>query len=365
MLGMALFRFAMAEQRRVNGWVSMTDSVDDAGRLRELLRGYRESRILMTFAELGIGDALAPGPRTVPEIAAEVGSDATATGRFLRAAEALGLVRRLGERYANSDLTTRTLTSAGSATQLRSIRREIAFYRRWSHLTEAVRTGTRPQENLQDERALNWVRDFTLALYDTARIVAPRVVAAMEPLIAGLGRPVTVVDVGGGHGGYSLELARRFPDLRAVVFDLPPVIEVTREIIAETGLEGRVTARAGDFHADSLGSGYDVALLFGVLVSEDAAAGVRLLRAVRKSLNPGGIAVVRGLYAGPGDQAAMTAALFDLQLLLSTGHGTARSAADVESWMIAAGFEPLSPLDVALPVPERLLVGQVPIPERG
>jgi 2-polyprenyl-3-methyl-5-hydroxy-6-metoxy-1,4-benzoquinol methylase len=338
----------------------MTDLVDDAGRLRTLLQGYRESRIVITFAELGIGDALSPGPRTVPEIAAAIGGNAAATGRFLQAAELLGLVVRDGEGYANSVLTTRTLTSAGSATQLRAVRREIAFYRRWSHLTEAVRTGARPQENLQDERDPNWVREFTLALYDTARIAAPAVVAAMEPLIANLVRPVSVIDVGGGHGGYSLELARRFPDLRAVVFDLPPVIEVTREIIAETGLGDRVTAHAGDFHTDPLGSGYDVALLFGVLVSEDHVAGVRLLRAVRESLNPGGIAVVRGLYAGPGGAAAMTAALFDLQLLLSTGHGAARPAGDVVSWMVAAGFEPVPPLDIALPIPERLLVGRVP-----
>ena len=142
-------------------------------------------------------------------------------------------------------------------------------------------------------------------------------------------------------------------------------ISPLREIIAETGLGERVTACAGDFHTNPLGSGYDVALLFGVLVSEDEDAGVRLLRTVRESLNPGGYLVVRGLHAGSGDAAAKVVALFDLQLLLSTGRGTARLAADVESWMIAAGFEPLSPLDVALPVPERLLLGRVPRPNEG
>lgn len=343
----------------------MADPVDDAGRLRALLQGYRESRIVMTFAELGIGDVLAAGPRTVLEIAAGAGTDPAATGRFLQAAECLGLVNREGERFSNSELATRTLTSTGGVTQLRSIRREIAFFRRWSHLTEAVRTGTRPQENLRDERDPNWVRDFTLALYDTARIVAPGIVAAMEPLFSSLERPATVIDVGGGHGGYSLELARRFPELRAVVFDLPPVIEVTREIIVDSGLEDRVMVQAGNFHTDPLGSGYDVALLFGVLVSEDEGAGVRLLRVLWESLKPGGYVVVRGLYAGSGETAALTAALFNLQLLLSTGHGAARTAADVESWMTAAGFELLAPLDVALPVPERLLVGQVPVLSKG
>lgn len=98
-----------------------------------------------------------------------------------------------------------------------------------------------------------------------------------------------------------------------------------------------------------------------MLVSEDDTAGIRLLRSVRESLIPGGYLVVRGLYAGPGDAAEKASVLFDLQLLLSTGHGTARPAADIESWMTEAGFEPLAPLDAALPVPERLLVGRSPV----
>lgn len=340
----------------------MTDAMDEVGTLRDMLHGYRESQILMAFAELGIGDALAAGPRTAVEIAAVIGADPSATGRFLLAAEHLDLVHRIGERYANSELADRTLTSDGSATQLRSIRREAAFYRRWSYLTETVRSGTRPQENLQDEQDSNWVRDFTLALYDSARVVAPTVVAALEPLISGFGHPVRVIDVGGGHGVYSLELARRFPDLHADVFDLPPVIEVTKEIIAEADLADRVSARAGDFHTDPLGTGFDIALLFGVLVSEDEDAGLRLLRSIRESLNPGGYLAVRGLYSGSDDAAGMTAALFDLHLLLSTEHGRARPAPEIDAWMIAAGFEPLAPIDLALPVSERVLIGQVPVP---
>jgi hypothetical protein len=107
--------------------VRKADAVDAAGWLREVLQGYRQSRILMTFAELGIGDVFAGGPRTGPEVAAAVAADPAATGRFLRAAEALGLVHRTGERYANSELAARTLTSDGSETQLRSIRRELRF----------------------------------------------------------------------------------------------------------------------------------------------------------------------------------------------------------------------------------------------
>ena len=136
------------------------------------------------------------------------------------------------------------------------------------------------------------------------------------------------------------------------------MIEVTRDLITEAGLGDRVTACAGDFHTDPLGSGYDIALLFGVLVSEDERAGTRLLRAVRESLNPGGYLIARGLYAGPGDMAEMALALFDPHLLLSTDYGAARPAPETESWRRATAFEPLAPLDLDLPVPERLLLGR-------
>jgi hypothetical protein len=43
---------------------------------------------------------------------------------------------------------------------------------------------------------------------------------------------------------------------------------VAREIIASEGVSDRVTVQEGDFQKDELGSGYDLALLFGVMGGE-------------------------------------------------------------------------------------------------
>ena len=39
----------------------------------------------------------------------------------------------------------------------------------------------------------------------------------------------TIVDVGGGFGHLALAVVRRYPAVRAVVLDLPPVIAMARE----------------------------------------------------------------------------------------------------------------------------------------
>lgn len=250
------------------------------------------------------------------------------------------------------------LTADGEASPVNLVRREAAFYRRWSHLTEAVPTGRRPEANRRDEEHSNWVRDFTLGLRESARLSASAVAEALAPLVASLGHPARVIDVGGGSGEYSLALARRFPDLEAVVFDLPPVIAVTRELLASSGVAGRVALRAGDFHRDPLGENYDLVLLFGVLVGESEEGTLQLLRTVRRALRPGGRGVVRTSRSAAGT-GSLEEALVDLHMLLSTDSGGERGALDLEHWLGLAGFSVAPPIQLPAPASGRLLVGRL------
>lgn len=339
----------------------MTESDFKATReIMRRLRGFREASILISFAELGVGDALADGTRTAEEVAAMIKADAAATARFLRGAAAIGLVEEEGERFRNSALASATLTSGNATSLVHFVSREAAFYRRWGNLTEAVRSGQRPEANRRDEETPGWVRDFVLALGDTARIAAPGITAALTPIIEAFGRPVSVIDVGGCHAAYSLDLAKRFPDLRAVVFDLPPVIEVTRGIVAASGLSERVEARAGDFHVDRLGGQYDLALLFGVLVGEDTEGSVRLLQDVRAALRPGGMIAVR-THGAEGNKAdPLEGAIADLHMLLSTHAGGVRGQDRTRGWMRDAGLAPIEEIAIPAPGTGSLMIGHVP-----
>lgn len=338
----------------------MSTPFERSRRVMEILRGYREASVLITFAQLGLGDILRAGPLSAGEVAERAGTEPSATARLLDAAVAVGLVDHDSGRYRNTPLAADVLTSDGPASLFHFASREAAFYRRWALLTEAVRSGQRPEANVRDEDDPNWVRDFTYALYDTARIAESGITAALSPIIESFGRPVRLIDVGGGHGGYSIGLARRFPDLRAVVFDLPPVIAITREIIRKTGMADRVTTIAGNFHEDPLGTGYDVALLFGVLVGEDPEGSIRLLRTVRQALRPGGYLVIRSHHAARGVSRTLDSALFDLQMLLSTRGGGAHGREDTAGWLRKAGLEPLDPIEIPEPATGMLLPARVP-----
>ena len=48
-----------------------------------------------------------------------------------------------------------------------------------------------------------------------------------------------VLDLGGGSGAYSINAVKTYPNLTAVVLDLPPVVVVTREYLAANGVSTR------------------------------------------------------------------------------------------------------------------------------
>lgn len=331
--------------------MSDTPELEYRRQVLDLMRGYRQAQVLIACAELGVFAALHPSPASAGALAEQLGVEPGALARLLNAAVALGLLELRDEHYANSPVAAACLAAEGPYHLGYLVRREGAFYRRWANLTEAVRTGRRPEENRRDEGQSNWVRDFELALYDAARTAAPAVAEALSVALPEGKAPLRALDIGGGHGAYSIALARRYPGLTAEVFELPAVVPVAREMIAGAGASERVLVREGDFKVDDLGEGYDLVLLFGVLVSETPEDSVALLRKVRAALRPGGAVVIRGFYLDERRTGPAEAVLADLHMLLSTNAGGAHSLADVQIWLEQAGFGP--PETVALPSPER------------
>lgn len=252
--------------------------------LLDLMRGYRQAQVLITCAELGIFETLGKNSLKAEELAHTLKADPKALTRLLNAAVGLGLLEKEAENYRVSSLAATCLGYESPYFLGNLIKREGAFYRRWSHLAQAVRTGQRPEENTRDEAGPNWVRDFELALYDAARTTAPAVAQALESFLPSKAT-VRVIDIGGGHGAYSIALAQRYQNLEALVFELPAAAAVARELIAVSPVTERVSAKAGDFRTDELGNDFDLALLFGVLVSETSDSAKTLLRKVYKALH--------------------------------------------------------------------------------
>jgi 2-polyprenyl-3-methyl-5-hydroxy-6-metoxy-1,4-benzoquinol methylase len=116
--------------------------------------------------------------------------------------------------------------------------------------------------------------------------------AALDPLISG-GRPLQVLDVGGGSGMFAVPLARLGHEV-TVVDPSADALATLQRRAGTDGVAGRVRGLQGDGDrlGDALDSGaaYDLVLCHSVLeVVDDPAA---TLRQIAAALRPGGTASV-------------------------------------------------------------------------
>src|SRR5262245_38473385 len=143
--------------------IERTDGVAYRKRVLDQMRAYRQAQILIACSELGVFAALAAGALSAGDVAAHISAQPRALERLLNAAVALDLLERIDGKYANSEWAAVCLAQEGPFYLGNLVGREGAFYRRWANLSEAVRSGKRPEENRRDEQHTNWVRGFELA----------------------------------------------------------------------------------------------------------------------------------------------------------------------------------------------------------
>ncbi|PCH41150.1 S-adenosyl-L-methionine-dependent methyltransferase, partial [Wolfiporia cocos MD-104 SS10] len=109
----------------------------------------------------------------------------------------------------------------------------------------------------------------------------------------------TIVDVGGGAGGTSLDLARRFPNLHFVVEDLPSTIQQAQAVwtreYPEALQRGRVKLVPHDFFTEQPVKGAEVYFLRAILHDWPDDQCVTILSHLRAAMGPDSVILVAGL----------------------------------------------------------------------
>lgn len=361
----AAFRGRLLRSPRFRAWATAFPLTRPIAQRRaraafDLCAGFVYSQVLHACVELQLFDLLAERPQSLPVLARRLQLSEEAALRLLDAAVALELAARQQDgRFVLGDLGAaiagnpailamvahhRLLYAdlADPVGLLRGTRGETALGRFWAY------AGGTPSAALDDER----VGAYSALMSSSQSLVAGDILAAYD-----FGRHRRLLDIGGGQGTFVASVAARVPALAFVVFDLPAVAERARARLAAEGLAHRVTVRGGDFFADPLPAGVDVATLVRVLHDHDDARARVLLAAAWRALPPGGALVVAEPLAEAPGAAAMGAAYFGWYLL-AMGQGRPRTAAQIVALMRDAGFVDAAPVTTRMPLQTGLVVGR-------
>jgi hypothetical protein len=301
--------------------------------------GFIVSRALQVAAELGIADRLAAGPRDAASLAAEIGADEDHLRRLLRALASQGL-------FAADEAGRYRLTPLGEVLRSDvpgSVRDAVrvydeALWNAFGSLEYSVRTGRpafektagRPYAtHLADDReaGLRWARGVaSLSAPEDRRIARAYDFSGLE----------TVVDVGGGRGGFIGEVLRANPHLRGVLFDLPSVV-ADPDALRSTGVADRCEIQGGDF-LESVPSGGEVYVLKRVLPGFDDERCLRVLRVCREAMPASGRLLGIEALVAEGNE-PHPSKISDL-LMMVQGDGRERTEAEYRELYRRAGLEP-------------------------
>ena len=325
----------------------------------DLLDGFRASKVMFAGVALGVFDRLARGPAPLDALARDLRADPDALRRLLDACVGLRLLTRRGDDYANSDAAA-TYLCKDSPRRLTGYLNysNAVLWKLWANLEDAVREGTHRWKQTfgldgpifdhffrtDDEK-----REFLMGMHGHGQISSPRVVEAFD-----LRHFRRLADLGGATGHLAVAACRRYPGLRAVVFDLPAVVPLARALVGQSGVGDRIEFVEGDFFKDPLPEA-DLFAVGRILHDWAEAKICLLLEKIHARLPAGGALLVAEKLLDDDRSGPRWAALQSLNMLVCT-EGKERTLAEYTELLRAAGFGRVegrrtdSPLDAVLAV---------------
>lgn len=313
-------------------WIKEATPEGGIAAVSSVAYGFMGSQALFAALELGIFTALAQGAREITDLSRDLDIAAEPLSTLMTALVSLGLVNREAERFVNSHAASRYLVRGRRGYVGDYYLKQVAgiMYPAVARAGRVLRGDQPTYATFLDDpaRAEEFIRG------QHAGSLGPAYLLARTVDLAGM---THLLDLGGGSGAFSIELARRHPALTTTVIDFPSVATVARSIVAEEGVEDRVRVLPGDLWSAAWPAA-DGVLLSYVLSSYPAASAADLLRRIHAHLPVGGRILIHD-FALEGDrEGARNTALWFFANLAISGHTHAYSAPELIEALEHAGF---------------------------
>lgn len=313
----------MADQQRV-----------DTVRLQNLSRAFVGTAALFAAIDLELFTAVHDGQNTVAAFAARAGTSEVNAERLMTMCAALDLIAWKDDHYENANDVDRFLVKGEKSYAGAWLTFLRGAWKNWGDLTARL-------TNPEDAKVIGSYESMTVE-------AARRYHEATASVGFGAGRRFSrevdlsgrkkLMDIGGGSGAYSIVAAQTYASLHAVVLDLPPVVEVTREFIAQHGVADRVTAVATDFTRDAFPNDCDVAVMASNLPQYNRDIIAAVVKKTYDSLMAPGEMHLIGEMLDDDRRGPLDAALWGLQETMSNSTGIAHTRAECVGYLEAAGF---------------------------
>lgn len=306
--------------------------------MQQAIGGFRVSQLIFVAAKLHLADRLAAGPLPVAQLARATGVQEDALYRVLRTLAGIGIFAEDEGRIFRTTPAADYLR--GDAPDSLRVAAEVVgqewMWRAWGGLLDNVTSGGTAFDREYGQSTWEWFSTHppAAALFDRfmEEITSADSRAVVEAFDFAPFR--TVVDVAGGQGTLLTAILRKHAHLRGMLFNLPRVIETTRDVAPD--LRPRLELVAGDFF-QSVPAGGDLYILKNILHDWSNDRAREILASCGRAMRPGAtLLVIEHLVCGPNQPCP--GKIGDIQMMVRSG-GRNRTEDELRTLLIAARFE--------------------------
>jgi O-methyltransferase domain/Dimerisation domain len=326
----------------------------DFSRLMGLATGHVEARIIQTAVELAIFDALEASALSSDALAHRLKLEPKPAELLLNALAALDLLHKQGDQFSLTEAARTYLLRSSPFSVGGMIRFEGSVWNCWEKLPQAIRSGqpVRPANMYQDDPRETEIFIDAMDSLVNARGDAEIVSRALEWNEIG-----ELLDVGSGPASYPIHLCRKYPELRATIFDLPGTLALTQRYVREAAMTERIRLIAGDYRKDPIPGRYDLVFLSNIIHGEGEQENLSLIDKLVANLKTGGRLVVKDHILDDNRTTPPVGAIFSLLMLLTTASGRCYSFNEIKLWMERAGLTNIEQIALPPPLTSSLVIG--------
>jgi len=296
-----------------------------------LCMSYIPTRVIYVAAKLGIPDHIGDGGASSEELAPKLKIDLASLYRVLRVLAGLGVLHQDdNDRFFVTPFGETLRKDSPQSVHDYAIYNHEVVYDAFKDIVDCVRTGKPVFDDFFASLRADPGKEavFHAGMSNRGRIETAAVLEAYK-----FSASKTVVDVGGGNGGFLSSTLARNNHLSGILFDQASAIEA-----ATAGRGGplpRCKLVAGNFF-ETVPSGGDTYVLKRVLFDWTDEEAVRILKNCRRVMNDNArLLIIEPLIGPPNEQSP--AHLYDMTFLVML-HGRLRTADEYAGLLGQAGF---------------------------
>jgi SAM-dependent methyltransferase len=326
----------------------------DFSQLMRLAAGHVEARIVQTAIELAVFDALEDSALTSEAVAHRLELEPKAAELLLNALAALDLLHKQGDQFSLAEAARKYLLCSSPFSVGGMIRFEGSVWNCWEKLPQAIRSGqpVRPANMYQDDP-----RETEIFIDAMDALVNARGDAEVIARVLEWNEIEELLDVGSGPASYPIHLCRKYPELRATIFDLPGTLALTQRYVREATMTERIRLIAGDYRNDPIPGSYDIVLLSNIIHGEGEQENLSLIDKLVANLKAGGRLIVKDHILDDSRTTPPVGAIFSLLMLLTTASGRCYSFNEIKLWMERAGLTNIEQINLPAPLTSSLVIG--------